>query len=157
MNQFRKDKGISALPVILLISGIILEVVVAGLVVSQLFSQSLVSEQLSVEALKAAESGAHDAIIRVNDFLADCPDSATYNDASAYCPSLYSLTVGGRNACVSIGAVTNGTITIYSRGQAFTREKTIKAVLGVSVSDAKVEVQSFAEVVTPANVFDNCT
>ena len=94
------------MPMVLLISGIILEVVIAGLAISKLFGQSLLSEQLSVEALKTAESGAHDAIIRVTDRLADCPDSATYNDSAAYCPSLYSLTVGEREACVSIGNVT---------------------------------------------------
>ncbi|MDP3953561.1 MAG: hypothetical protein Q8P99_01955 [bacterium] len=156
MKRFSGNKGISALPMILLISGIILEVVVAGLVVSQLFSQSILSEQLSVEALKAAESGAQDAIIRVTDYLADCPDSATYNDTAAYCPSLYSLSVGDRETCVSIGNIASGQMTIYSRGQAFTREKTIQAVLGVSVSEAKVEVQSFKEVATPDTIFDTC-
>ena len=92
-----KTKGLSALPTILLISGIILEVVIAGLSVSQSFNKSVMSEKLSIEALKIAESGAQDAIMRVNDYM-DCP--------SEYCPSLYSLTVGSGEACVSIGEIT---------------------------------------------------
>src|SRR3989344_3732313 len=84
-------KGISALPTVLLISGIIFEVVVAGLAVARLSSRGLLGEQLSVEALKAAESGAHDAISRVNDYI-NCPDSVTYNDPNAKCPSLYEYT-----------------------------------------------------------------
>jgi len=142
-------KGMSALPVILLISGIILELVIAGVIISQLSGQSLFSEQLSVEALAVAEAGAQDAIIRVTDYLSECPDAT-------YCPSLYALTVGSREACVSIGSISGGQMTIYSRGQAFNREKTVEAVLGVSVSDAKVEVQSFKEIATPAGVFDSC-
>src|SRR3990167_7174152 len=93
MNGLNKSskQGISALPTILLLSGIILEVVIAGLTVAYFFNRSLLSEQLSTEALKAAESGAHDAISRVNDFI-NCPDSQTYNDPNAKCPSLYEYT-----------------------------------------------------------------
>ena len=149
-------KGVSALPTILLLSAVILETVVGGLAVAYFFSNSLLSEQLSIEALKAAESGAHDAISRINDYI-NCPDSVTYNDTSAKCPSLYKFTVNGdRTVCVSIGTISGGEMTIYSRGSAFTRRKTIEAVLGVATTTATVEVQSFKEIATPAGVFTNC-
>src|SRR3989344_4776124 len=95
--QGHNVRGVSALPTILLLAGIILEVVVAGLAVAQLSNRGLLSEQLSIEALRAAESGAHDAISRVNDYI-DCPDYAStgpsdVNNANWKCPSLYTLTV----------------------------------------------------------------
>ena len=144
----RKLKGASALPSMLLISGIILEVVIAGLVVSQLFSKGLLGERLSLEALKAAESGAYDAILRVRSYI-NCPDAT-------YCPSLYTISVGERSACVSIGSISDGQMTINSRGSAFTRQKTLQAVLDISTSDARVDVQLFREVETPSGIFDSC-
>lgn len=156
MNSKRYTRGISALPIVLLLSGIILEVAVAGLAVSHFFNKSLSSEQLSIEASKAAESGAHDAISRVNDYI-NCPDSVTYNDANAKCPSLYKFTVNGdRTACVSIGAISGGQMTVLSRGSAFTRHKTAEVVLGVGTTTATVEVRSFKEVETPGGVFGSC-
>ena len=163
MNGLNKSskQGISALPTILLLSGIILEVVIAGLTVAYFFNRSLLSEQLSTEALKAAESGAHDAISRVNDFI-NCPDSQTYN-ASSSCPSLYKYTFidsseadQDRIACVSIGSITGGKMTIYSRGTAFTRNKTIETILGIATTTATVDVQSFKEIETPTGVFNAC-
>jgi hypothetical protein len=155
MREEAKIGGVSALPVVLLIAGVILELVVAGLIISQLFGQSLLSEQLSIEALGVAEAGAQDAIIRVNDYI-NCPDYVGYDSGSIYyCPSIYSLTVGSRTACVNIGSISGGQMTIYSRGQAFNREKTIEAVLGISQADAKIEVQSFKEIATPGG-FNEC-
>ena len=152
-------KGISALPTVLLISGIILEVVVAGLAVARLSSRGLLGEQLSVEALKAAESGAHDAISRVNDYI-NCPDSVTYNDPDAKCPSLYSFIVNedlpDRIACVSIGTISGGQMTVRSRGSALTRRKTVEVVLGIATTTATVEVQSFKEIEIPLGVFNDC-
>lgn len=136
------------MPTILLLSGIILEVVLAGLAVSQLFSSSILNEQLSIQALKAAESGAHDAIIRINDYI-NCPNAT-------YCPSTYTLIIGNHSACVNIGSIVSGQMTIRSKGTAFTREKTIKVVLGIITNEAKVEVQSFKEIENPGD-FTSCS
>jgi len=147
-----KNSGISALPTILLLSGIILEVVVAGLTVSQLFSQSAMGERLSTEALKAAESGAHDAISKVRDYV-NCPDVT-------YCPSLYELVVNedldNRVACVSISTISGG-IKILSRGRALNRYVTVEVQMAISTTPPSVEVQSFKEIETPSDgTFDSC-
>ena len=157
--KINNEKGVSALPTILLLSGIILEVVVGGLAVAHFFSRTLLSEQLSAEALKAAEAGAHDAISRVNDYI-NCPDSVVYNNTSAKCPSLYKFIVNSvvtdRVACVSIGTISDSKMTIRSRGSAFTRHKTIEVILGITTTEARVEVQSFKEIATPSGVFNSC-
>lgn len=150
----RINKGASALPIVLLISGVVMEIVLASLVTAKLFSNSILSEQLSIEASEAAEAGAQDAILRVTRFI-DCPTGA-----GGYCPDSYELTLSqdpARTACINIGDIASGKMTIYSRGLAFNREKTIEAILGVSVTDARVDLQSFKEVETPDTFDDtNC-
>ena len=146
MFIFRKrklQKGASALPVILLVSGIIMEVVIAGLVVAQLLSNSLLAEQLSTEALNVARSGAQDAVNRVMSYM-DCPDDT-------YCPAAYEVTVDNRTACVSISE-SNGIMTIRSQSNILTREKTVEALVSVKVDEAAVTVQSFKEIESPGNL-----
>ena len=47
-------------------------------------------------------------------------------------------------------------MTIYSRGTAFTRNKTIETILGIATTTATVDVQSFKEIETLTGVFDAC-
>ena len=149
MNKLMKksSKGASALPVILLVSGIIMEVVVAGLVVAQLFSSSLLSQQFATEALAVAKTGAQDAVNRVTSYV-DCPDAT-------YCPSTYTVTVGGRSACVNIGEIASNEMTIHSQSTVLTRQKTVEAVLIIDTSNAQVTVKTFKEVEEPDG-FTSC-
>jgi len=147
MNRFNfskedLEKGASALPVVLLISGIIMEVVVSGLIVAQLLSGSLLSEQLATEALNIARSGAQDGVNRVLSYM-DCPNPV-------YCPAAYQVTIGSRYACVNI-SVSGDLITILSQSSVLTREKTVEVVLGVSEAEGRATVQSFKEIESPAS------
>ena len=146
----RVRKGVSALPIALLISSVVVEVGLAALVTTKLFNSSVLSEQLGAEALTAAETGVYDAVLRVSRYV-NCPSSQ-----GGYCPNTYSVTVGSRSACVNIGAITDGQMTIYSKGSAFTREKVVEAVLSISSVDGKVEVQSLKEVEVPES-FTDCS
>jgi len=148
MFNLRKQskKGASALPVILLVSGIIMEVVIAGLVVAQLLSNSLLAEQLATEALNVARSGAQDAVNRITSYM-DCPDAT-------YCPATYEVSVGSRTACVNISE-SGGLMTVYSQSSILTREKTVEAIVSVQTDEASVTVQSFKEVESPED-FISC-
>ncbi|PIR98383.1 MAG: hypothetical protein COT88_01935 [Candidatus Colwellbacteria bacterium CG10_big_fil_rev_8_21_14_0_10_41_28] len=152
LDLFAGEKGVSALPVILIVSGIIIEVFIAVVAVSNLFSNSTASAQLSVEALEAAESGAEDAIIRVLR-LGECSPGAV----GCY-PLTYTLTIGNREACVNIvdAVLGDGSITVISRGAAFTRVRAIQVELAISAITRKLEVQSFAEVEVP-DTFEECS
>ena len=143
----KKSKGVSALPMVLLLSSIILQIIVTSLATSQLFGRGLLNEQLSAEALEAAKSGAADGIVKVRDYI-NCPNAT-------YCPSTSTLAVGRRTACVSISA-TSGGFVIYSRGKARSIEKTVQVNLDVSTSTGDVQIRLFKEVVTPADIFSTC-
>ena len=60
-----KQSGAVTLPVILLISGTVMELAIAGVVISALLSNTVFSSRLSAEALAAARAGAQDAIIKI--------------------------------------------------------------------------------------------
>lgn len=145
LKFLNKKRGVSALPIILIVSGIIIEVFVAVVAVSSLFSNSTLSTQLSVEAIEAAESGAQDAIIRIIR-LGECSPGG----AGCY-PATYSLTVGGRDACINIidDTLGDGSIRVISRGAAFTRVRAIQVDLAINEDTQVLETQSFQEIEVP--------
>jgi len=136
--QIGKNKGFSALPTVLVISMIIVEVAVVSVVLANVFSNTRFSERLAAEAYSAARSGAQDGILRVIRYK-NCP-------MTPGCPASYSLEVGNRSASVSITDNGDGTITVQSTGSAFSRNKSVEAVLGVSANTGKVSIQSLKEV-----------
>lgn len=142
-------RGASALAVVLIMTAIVLEVTVASLVVSDLLSSTMGTEQASLEALEIAKSGAEDAIVRVNRYI-DCPDTV-------YCPSSYSLTVGSGEVCVNItgDAMENEQLVIYSRGTIQNSQKFVEAIISVVPADAFVKVRSLKEVENPGVTFDD--
>ncbi|MBI2011080.1 MAG: hypothetical protein HYS89_02560 [Candidatus Colwellbacteria bacterium] len=130
-------KGVSALPVILLVSMIILELAIAVALTASSLSNTFYGERMASEALSAARAGAEDAIIRVIRYK-NCPTTG--------CPASYTVTVGSRTADVTIASDGSGHITINSTGAAFTRKKKVQVILGVNSSTGEVKLQSFAEV-----------
>jgi hypothetical protein len=58
-------RGVAALPTILMLSGIVGELVLSGVLLSFLFSRSGLAGRLSAEASALARSGAEDAIYRI--------------------------------------------------------------------------------------------
>lgn len=131
-------KGAVTLPVFLMITLIIFELAVAGVVAANALNNSFFGERLSAEAWQAARAGVGDAMMRV---IRTCPlsDCATTS---------YSLPVGSRSTAeVTIARdPISGNITINSTGEAFTRKKRIEAILGVDQGSGRVRVQSFKEV-----------
>ena len=64
-NKASGERGIAALPVILLITGIIMEIVIAGGILAFSFSTGNYGTLLSTEALFGARAGTDDALYRV--------------------------------------------------------------------------------------------
>jgi len=131
-------RGAVTLPVFLLITLIIFELAIAGVVAVNALNNSFFGERLAAEAWQAARAGAQDAIIFV---IRKCPLS----DCS---PNSYSLTVGARSTAQVMIArdQASGKITINSTGESFTRKKKIEVLLGVDQETGQVKVQSFKEV-----------
>lgn len=132
------NKGISALPSILLISAILVEVVVLATVLANTLNNARFSERLAAEAFSAARAGADDAILRVIRYK-NCP-------VTPGCPASSTITVGARSADVSITDSGGGIITIESTGSALGRKKKIQVKLHVDLITGEVSTQSFEEV-----------
>jgi hypothetical protein len=126
------------LPVFLLITLIVTELALAGLVTANALNNTLFGERLAIEASQAARAGAQDAIIKV---IRNCPLSDCLINN-------YSLSVGPRGtADILISRdIVSGNITITSTGSSFTRKKKMEAVLGVDQTTGKVQIRSLKEV-----------
>lgn len=137
-NETMKLKGAVTLPVFLMITLIVFELAIAGVVAANALNNSFFGERLAAEAWQAARAGAQDAIMKV---VRTCPlsDCATTS---------YSLPVGSRStAQVTITRDPgSGKVTISSTGEAFTRKKKVEVILGVDQESGQVKVQSFKEV-----------
>ena len=128
----RGQKGVSALPTILMMSAILIEVAVVSVVIANIVSNTRFSERLAAEAYGVARSGAQDVVLKV---LREkgCPTS------------LPRLNVGSNYADVTC-AENSGIVTVDSIGTAFTRKKKVEAVLVVDSITSEVSLQSFKEV-----------
>lgn len=131
-------KGAVTLPVFLIITLIVTELALAGVITANALNNTLFGERLAIEASQAARAGAQDAIMRV---IRNCP-------LSNCSPSSYSLSVGSRSSStVSISRnVVSGDITITSTGSSFTRRKKMEVILGVDETTGQAKIQSFREV-----------
>ncbi len=146
-----KQSGAATLPVILLISGIVIELAIAGVVVSALLTNTVFSSRLSAEALAAARAGAQDAIVRIIRYkncpgLDGCPSSYCLNGASDYPICTAGGTITGPTTSVTMSNSGSGIITVTSVGTAITRKKKVEAVVGVDPNSGKISVISFGEI-----------
>ncbi len=138
MTERELSAGAATLPVVLLMSAIVVELAVLGVVLAAVFGNTIFSSRLATEALSAARAGADDAIRRVI-LYQQCPATG--------CPASYSITVGSRStADVTITSGGGGILTINSTGISSSRKKKIEAVLGVDSSTGKVNIQSYKEI-----------
>jgi hypothetical protein len=139
------EKGVAALPVILLISAIILEIVAASAFLAFSFSSGSFGTLLATEALFGARAGADDAIYRVikNNYI-----------------SSYGLTVGAGSHTVvvditvekdpiDLGACSVAwgcRYRIYSKGRVLFRERKMEVILAVDPNTREIRKESFKEV-----------
>ena len=130
--------GVATLPVILLISSIVIELTIAGVVVSALLTNTVFSSRLSTEALAAARAGAQDGLVKIIRYKS-CPTSC-----GGAVP--YSITLGRATVLVEIidNAPVN-TLTVRSTATVISRKKMGEALVGVDTTTGKIDVISIAE------------
>lgn len=136
--------GQMTLPFILLISGIIVEIAIAGAFVTYFLSTSGYGERLAVRAETAARSGVNDALARVM-------QNKDFSSASCSTPYTYTITAGGGDTaqislCRATDITTNKyTFTITSIGVAVSYQKKFVTTLLVDQTTGQAELQSLAE------------
>ncbi len=129
------NKATAALPAMLFIGGIIVEIGIAGVFISYYLSQSGFGVKISAEALAAAEAGVQDALIKIirnKDFT-----SAGYD-----------LAVGNRSANIVVCKDTcagTGKHKITSIGSAVAKRRKIEAVVNVNSTTGEVKIESIQE------------
>jgi hypothetical protein len=135
-SKLKTKVGIAALPTILLIGGIIVEIAIAGVFIAYFLSQSGFGAKLSAEALAAAESGVQDAFIRIS------------RDKNFVSPSPYSVSVGSRSAQITVLGETPlpGKKQITSLGSASIKRRQLQAVVNVDSNTGEVKVESIKEI-----------
>ncbi|MBI4993724.1 hypothetical protein HZC33_02075 [Candidatus Wolfebacteria bacterium] len=138
------EKGVVALPMILLMGGIIVEIAIAGAFIAFYMSQSGFGVKLSDEALAAAKSGIQDAIIKI------------IRDKSFSVSSGYNLTIGSRSATIIVcrdsyttsvacDTANVGKDEIISTGSATLKRRKLKAIVNVNSVTGEVKIESIEE------------
>lgn len=135
MGTYTATRGQATLSFILLISGLILEIAIAGTFVTYLLSSAGLGERLFARAFTAANSGIRDVQIRI---ARDKGFSGTYT-----------LSIDSDTASVSVTRISQGTLYIYtatSTGVAGTRQRKFVAKIVADQTTGLVELQSVNEV-----------
>ena len=133
MNFIRHTNGQIALPIVLLIGGIVVEIGIIGASFSYILISSGYGERLSAIALAAAHSGIQDAFLelaRSKNF-----PSSTY--------FLYDL--GRGKATVKVEKPGTGRRQITSIGEALLRKRKLQAFLSVDEITGKIFFESLTE------------
>jgi len=131
MLKLKNNKGISALPTVLIVSMVIIEVSVISVILANIFNNSRFGERLAAEAYSAARSGAQDLMLGVIREK-DCPNFEEV------------LQVGNRTVTRSCTS-DSGTVEIISTGNAFLRSKKIRVIMGVNSETNEVSLRSIEE------------
>ncbi|MDP1718980.1 MAG: hypothetical protein Q8L24_00970 [bacterium] len=136
----KKNKGVSTLPTMLLLGGIIIEIAIASAFLTYYFNVTNLAARSSAEALAAARAGADDAIIRlVRDMKFSATEPYTVEVAS------------GRGASVTVCnmtcplPLTSEQAKVTSTASVFNKKSKIEAILTIT-TDGKVTVDSLQEV-----------
>lgn len=133
-------KGQIALPFVLLISGIIIEIVIAGSFVAYFASGSGYGARLQARAWAAAMSGVNDALVKIAKNKEVAPSEVQYE-----------LTLNSDTAIVTVSRTSDGTgeyyiYTVASLGSAGGRQKKLDAVLVVNQTTGALQLQSLTDV-----------
>jgi len=139
-NNYRiSTTGQIALPFILLVGGLIVEIVIAGLLVSFFVSASALGERLSVRAFAAANAGIDDAIVRIssNKEFADTPES-------------YQIIIGDDVVSVNISRTVDNPNNIYNytveaEATAINRQRKLVVEVVVNKTTGMLSLKSLEE------------
>lgn len=136
-------RGQITLPFVLLISGIIVEIAIAGSFVTYFLSTSGYGDRLAERASIAAHSGIRDALQRI-------ANNKEFSNAPCAAPYAYSITFDSDSAAVSVcrtaDAASNKYVyTISSIGTAVSRQKKFVATLLVDQTTGRVYLESTVE------------
>jgi hypothetical protein len=140
----QKERGASALLIVLLIGGIILEIAVVFLFINFYLGESGFGAELSLRALGAARSGLDDALLRVIRDINLANQEYTLNSNNV--SSLIVICNGSKTINSNCDTSNIGKIEITSLGQAGTRQRKLRAFLNVNSRNGEINIESIKEI-----------
>lgn len=140
MFSIKNSKGQIALPFVLLVGGIIVEIVIAGSIVSFFVNASSLGERLSIRALSVANTGVYDAVQKIST-----------NKEFGAGGKTYTIDIDGSTATVTVSRTEDNTNNVYnysieSEAQVRNRQRKMDARLVVDQTTGQVNLRSIEEV-----------
>lgn len=140
MFNIKNSKGQIALPFVLLVGGIIVEIVIAGSIISFFVNASSLGERLSVRALSVANTGVYDAVQKIST-----------NKEFGAGGKTYTINVDGYSTTVTISRSEDNTNDVYnytieSEAVVRSRQRKMQAKLVVNQTSGQVNLKSIEEV-----------
>ncbi len=134
-RDVRFKRAIAALPMMLLIGGIVAEIGIASALIAYFFSQGNIGIKISAETLAIANSGVNDALIKI---IRNKDFSGTYNltvsvDKLANITVTRDLPAVNKSKIVSIGTLLN-------------KKRKLEAVVNINPSSGEVKIESIKEI-----------
>lgn len=139
IRNLKSEKGQIALPIVLLIGGIVVEIGIISASFSYILISSGYGERLSAIALAAAHSGIQDAFLKL------ARNKDIHISSSAY-DFPYSLGRPTTKAKVKVEKLGAGRRKITSTGEALLRKRKLEGFLSVNETTGKLYFESLAEV-----------
>jgi Tfp pilus assembly protein PilX len=143
MSVKTKVRGAATLPTVILMSAIVIEIAVAGVVIANALNNTAYSQRLAERALAAAKAGTDDAFMRIVRYK-NCP-GASGCPCTASTPCSIQIDTN-TTASVTMSNNGAGVITVNSVGTAFTRQKKLQMIVGVDSNTGLVSLQSLQEI-----------
>lgn len=139
ISNLKNKKGIAALPLVLMIGGLITEITVALMVSNFILTQSEVGLQASSEAFLAAQAGYQDAFMRI---IRNKEYSGSYT--LTFPNSTVDVTVCSDAPEPVCAGLNKDIITVLGKSQ--NRNRKFEAILDVSQATGESLLSSYAEV-----------
>lgn len=143
-------KGIVALPLMLLISGIVLEMTIAATLVIFYLLQGSAGTRNAAEALSTAQSGVNDALTQL---VRNLNFSTTYTISldAQHVARIWVCNQGHKTAgCDIAGSCTTltdpGKVEVTSLGTVRGRNKCIRAVYDIDTTNGQIKLESSGEI-----------
>lgn len=147
MNNFnvKSYSGIAALPTILLIAGIIIQIVATGAILAFSFSAGGFGVLLSTKALFGARAGVDDAMHRI----INNTDVSAYSIATAMGAYTIVTDITIERDPLALGACNIAwgcRYRIHSTGRAIFRQRRVEVILAVDPNTREIRRESFREI-----------
>ncbi len=147
LKSSKAVNGIAALPTMLLLGGIIVEISIVGAFISYLFSQSSFGIRLSEEALSLAQSGIQDALIKIIRNRSTITSGGTYTLIIENNKKVdIIICKDSKTASSNCDTSNNGKDEITSLGSVLTKKRKLRAIVNINSNTGEIKVESIMEI-----------